>query len=233
MITTMANLAIIPARGGSKRIPRKNIKEFLGKPIIAYSIQAALESNLFEEVMVSTDDIEIAEVGIAYGAKVPFYRSVLNSNDFATTLDVIDEVVKEYASRNKSFENICCIYPTAPLIQVKDLVNGYEILSKNKQIDIVYPITTFSYPILRSVILDEEGNIKMRWPEFEKTRSQDLEPAYHDCGQWYCHSIESLTKRNFSIIKPLILDGFHVQDIDNEEDWNFAEIKYKINNHLI
>ncbi len=229
----MDNLAIIPARGGSKRIPRKNIKDFFGKPIIAYSIEAALKSELFDQVMVSTDDIEIAEVAIKYGAKVPFYRSQENSNDFATTLDVIDEVVKEYALRNKSFINICCIYPTAPLIQVKDIANGYEILSKNREIDVVYPITTFSYPILRSLILDEHGNVKMRWPEFEKTRSQDLQVAYHDCGQWYWYSSESLTKRNFSSIKPVILDGFHVQDIDNEEDWNLAEIKYKINNHLV
>ncbi len=227
------NICIIPARGGSKRIPKKNIKLFLGKPIISYSIELALKSNLFDEIMVSTDDDEIAEIAIKNGAVVPFYRSSKNSNDFATTLDVIDEVVKEYASINKSFKNICCIYPTAPLIQIKDLVNGYEILSKNREIDVVYPITTFSYPILRSVILDKLGNIKMRWPEFEKTRSQDLQVAYHDCGQWYWHSSESLTKRNFSIIKPVILDGLHVQDIDNEEDWNFAELKYKIINHLI
>jgi pseudaminic acid cytidylyltransferase len=230
---TMANLAIIPARGGSKRIPRKNIKFFLGKPIIAYSIEVAIKSGLFDEIMVSTDDNEIAKVGMTYGAKIPFYRSALNSNDFATTMDVIDEVLNEYSSRDKYFENVCCIYPTAPLINVDDLLNGYEILTKNKEIDVVYPITNFSYPILRSLIIEEHGNVKMKWPEYQKTRSQDLQPAYHDCGQWYWYSMESLNKRDFSIIKPIILDGFRVQDIDNEEDWKLAEMKYKFNNNFI
>ena len=225
----MANLAIIPARGGSKRIPRKNIKEFLGKPIIAYSIDIALKSGLFDEIMVSTDDKEIAEVAIKFGAKLPFYRSQENSNDYATTMDVIQEVINEYKKINKTFENVCCIYPTAPLLQLNDLVNGFQMLQKDKN-DIVYPITKFSYPILRSLIIDDSGNIKMKWPEYSTSRSQDLETAYHDCGQWYWYSNESLNSGIFNNIKPIILDGFRVQDIDNEEDWNLAELKYKILN---
>ena len=225
----MANLAIIPARGGSKRIPRKNIKNFLGKPIIAYSIDIAQKSGLFDEIMVSTDDKEIAEVAFKYGAKIPFYRSKKNSDDYATTMDVIHEVINEYKKNNKTFENVCCIYPTAPLLQLNDLVNGYQMLQKDKN-DIVYPITTFSYPILRSLIIDDSGNIKMKWPEYSTSRSQDLETAYHDCGQWYWYSNESLNSGIFNNIKPVILDGFRVQDIDNEEDWNLAELKYKILN---
>jgi N-acylneuraminate cytidylyltransferase len=226
----MSNLAIIPARGGSKRIPRKNIKHFLGKPIISYSIEIAKKSGLFDEVMVSTDDKDIADIAINYGAKVPFYRSALNSNDFATTLDVIKEVFNEYFLRSTFFENVCCIYPTAPLIKLEDLTNGYDILKKNSNIDVVYPITSFSYPILRSLIIDDYGNIKMKWPEYEKTRSQDLAAAYHDCGQWYWYSSRSLTSGNFNNIKPIILDGLSVQDIDNEEDWKLAELKYKMLN---
>jgi len=226
----MANLAIIPARGGSKRIPRKNIKHFLGKPIISYSIEIAKKSGLFDEIMVSTDNEDIAEIAIKYGAKVPFYRSTLNSNDFATTLEVIKEVFNEYILRNTFFENVCCIYPTAPLLKVEDLTNGYETLTKNNNIDVVYPITSFSYPILRSLIIDDDGNIKMKWPEYEKTRSQDLPAAYHDCGQWYWYSSRSLRSETFNNIKPIILDGLSVQDIDNEEDWKLAELKYKMLN---
>ena len=228
----MANLAIIPARGGSKRIPRKNIKEFLGKPIIAYSIEIAINSKLFEEVIVSTDDEEIAEVAFKYGAKVPFYRSKKNSDDFATTLEVIQEVRIEYINRNKVFENICCIYPTAPLIKLEDLNNGYLKLIDNIDIDVVYPITSFSYPILRSLILDEQGNVKMKWPEYAKTRSQDLIPAYHDSGQWYWYSNKSLLNDEYNVIKPIILNEMSVQDIDNENDWLLAEQKYKLLNKI-
>ena len=223
----MANLAIIPARGGSKRIPRKNIKEFLGKPIIAYSIDIALKSGLFDEIMVSTDDKEIAEVAFKYGAKIPFYRSKKNSDDFATTMDVIQEVINEYKKIDKIFENVCCIYPTAPLLQLNDLINGFQILQKDK-IDVVYPITPFSYPILRSLIIDDSGNIKMKWPEYLKTRSQDLESAYHDCGQWYWYNYNSLSTNTYNIIKPIFIENIKVQDIDNEQDWKLAELKYKL-----
>ena len=228
----MANLAIIPARGGSKRIPRKNIKEFLGKPIIAYSIEIAINSKLFEEIIVSTDNEEIAEVALKYGAKVPFYRSKKNSDDFATTLDVIQEVRIEYTNRNKVFKNICCIYPTAPLIKLKDLNNGYLKLIDNIEIDVVYPITSFSYPILRGLIIDDSGNVKMKWPEYAKNRSQDLMPTYHDCGQWYWYSNKSLLNDEYNVIKPIILNEMSVQDIDNENDWLLAELKYKLLNKI-
>ena len=228
----MTNLAIIPARGGSKRIPRKNIKLFLGKPIISYSIDIALKTKLFDEVMVSTDDMEIAQIAREYGAVVPFFRSEKNANDYATTMDVVQEVKNEYLSKGKEFEHICCIYPTAPLINMNDLIDGYNLLINNHN-DIVYPITPFSYPILRSLIIDYEGYIKMKWPEFANTRSQDLEKFYHDCGQWYWYKKNALDKNIFDKIKPIIIDNIYVQDIDNEEDWKIAEIKYRINNNLV
>lgn len=227
-----SNLAIIPARGGSKRIPRKNIKDFLGKPIISYSIKCALDSKLFDQVIVSTDDYEIADVALKFGANIPFMRSKENSNDFSTTLDVIQEVRLEYLNRGLEFENICCIYPTAPLIKLVDLVNGYKLLLENCN-DIVFPITLFSYPILRSLIIDQNGNIKMKWPEHEKARSQDLDCFYHDCGQWYWYSNSALIENRFKKVQPIILENSLVQDIDNEDDWKLAELKYKIHNSLI
>lgn len=225
----MNNLAIIPARGGSKRIHKKNIKLFLGKPIISYSIEIAINSGLFNEIMVSTDDEEIAHIAEKYGAKVPFYRSEQNSDDFATTLDVIQEVRNEYLIRGKQFDNICCIYPTAPLILIKDLKMGLKMLLEGGG-DEVYPVTPFSYPILRSLIINQSGNLVMRWPEYINTRSQDLEIAYHDCGQWYWFKNSSLQNKSLQKITPLILDSIYVQDIDNQQDWALAELKYKLIN---
>ena len=228
----MTNLAIIPARGGSKRIPRKNIKLFLGKPIISYSIEIALKSKLFDEVMVSTDDEEIAHIAKEYGALVPFFRSKKNSNDYATTLDVLLEVTNEYRSRGINFNNICCIYPTSPLIKMNDLINGYNLLFNN-DIDIIYPITPFSYPILRSLIIKDDGFIQMKWPEYSKSRSQDLQQFYHDCGQWYWYSGMALALNRFKKIKPIIIENINVQDIDNEEDWKLAELKYRYCNNIL
>ena len=226
----MSNLAIIPARGGSKRIPRKNIKFFLGKPIISYSIEAAIKSKLFDEIIVSTDDEEIANIAIKFGANVPFFRSEKNSNDFATTMDVIQEVRMKFISNNIKFNNICCIYPTAPLIKFEDIIKGYDLLVKECN-DLVYPVAKFSYPILRSLIIDEIGYLKMKWPEYAFTRSQDLPDFFHDSGQWYWYSDKSLSRNNFEKIKPIILDGMQVQDIDDESDFRIAEIKYKIINN--
>lgn len=218
------NLCIIPARGGSKRIPRKNIKNFLGKPIIAYSIEAAIKSNLFDEIMVSTDDPEIAEIAKQYGAKVPFLRSGENANDFATLADVIDEVKKHYLKLEKKFDNICCILPTAPLITVENLKTGYELLI-SKKADSVRPVVRFSYPIQRAVKLDDNEKVSMFYPEYQNTRSQDLEPAYHDAGQFYWlrfnAGLRGDNKFGFEISESL------VQDIDTEEDWKMAELKYK------
>lgn len=220
----MSNLCIIPARGGSKRIPRKNIKEFLGKPIIAYSIEAAINSNLFDEIMISTDDEEIAEIAKQYGAKVPFFRSSENSNDFATLADVIDEVKMQYLILEKKFENICCILPTAPLLTVGNLRAGYELLI-NKKADSVRPVVRFSYPFQRAVKLDDNGKVNMFYPEYQNTRSQDLELAFHDAGQFYWMKFDTglrgANKVGFEI--PEIL----VQDIDSEDDWKIAELKFK------
>lgn len=220
----MNNLALIPARGGSKRIPRKNIKDFLGKPIIAYSIEAALKSKLFEEVMVSTDDQEIAEIAMKYGAKVPFMRSEKTADDHATLADVIDDVKNEYLKRNKTFDNFCCILPTAPLITLENLKKGYDLLL-NKKADSVRPIIRFSYPIQRAVKV-KDGILSMFYPEYQKARSQDLEPAFHDSGQFYWTNINTglrgPNKYGFEISE------MQVQDIDNEEDWKSAELKFKI-----
>lgn len=178
----MKNIAIIPARGGSKRIPRKNIKPFMGKPIIAYSIEAALQSGLFDEVMVSTDDVEIAEIACKYGAKVPFMRSVDTSNDYASTDDVVLEVLMMYKELGKSFDTICCIYSTAPFITPKKLVEAYSKFTDD--IDAVFTCVAYSYPIQRSLHI-VDGKISMLYPEFADARSQDLETIFHDAGQFY------------------------------------------------
>lgn len=226
----MANLAIIPARGGSKRIPRKNIRPFMGKPIIAYSIQAALNSGLFDEVMVSTDDEEIANIAKGYGASVPFMRSEANANDYATLADVVKEVLDQYIINQIDIENLCCILPTAPLISYLDIKSAYR-----KMIDFnftaVYPVVEFSYPIMRSVIIDENDHLKMCWPEYLNTRSQDIKPAYHDCGMFYWIRKESFMQYE-SMLTPncsgIIIDEIATQDIDSEQDWKIAELKYML-----
>ncbi|MHB9140345.1 MAG: pseudaminic acid cytidylyltransferase [Paludibacter sp.] len=224
----MTNLCIIPARGGSKRIPRKNIKDFLGKPIIAYSIEAALASGLFSKVMVSTDDDEIAAVAMKYGAVVPFLRSEQNANDFATTVDVLKEVENEYKKRNKDFDFICCIYPTAPLIQAEDLKKGYELLIQNDY-NSVYSVVSFGYPVWRGLRFDTNKKIQMVWEEYKNARSQDLEPVYHDAGQWYWYNPEKVTNTLLTDhSSAFILSEDKVQDIDTLTDWKLAEMKYEL-----
>lgn len=225
----MKAVAVITARGGSKRIPRKNIKPFLGKPIITYSIQAALEAGIFDEVMVSTDDEEIAELAKAAGAAVPFFRSKDTANDYATTTDVMLEVLKSYHRLGKEFDSACCIYPTAPFVSAEKLKTAMALLTE-KEADSVLPVVRFSFPPQRSVIM-EDGFLKFRWPEHMFTRSQDLEPYYHDAGQFYCLKVESFLQQ-----KKLVMDKtvpyeqpeLAVQDIDTEEDWEIAEVKYKV-----
>ena len=223
----MKNLCIIPARGGSKRIPRKNIKDFLGKPIIAYSIEVALKSELFQEVMVSTDDEEIAAVARKYGAKVPFMRSEKTSTGFATTLDVIKEVLASYRKLGPEYDYACCIYPTAPLVKIEHLNEGLIRLLEEKR-DCVFPVVPFSYPIWRGLRI-KNSLTEMIWKEHEKSRSQDLEQVYHDAGQWYwfnsCNINDSLWTNNTSSV---VLSEIEVQDIDNETDWKLAEIKYEL-----
>lgn len=221
----MRNLCIIPARGGSKRIPRKNIKDFLGKPIIVYSIEAALESGLFDEVMVSTDDEEIAEVALRYGAKVPFMRSAENANDHAILMDVIKEVLDHYKEIKQQFENICTILPTAPLIQIQHLKSSYELIVKENA-DGVTPLVKFSSPIQRALKI-VDGKIDMIQPKYMKTRSQDLEIAYYDAGQFYWRKAVSIDSENINKLGYEIPES-EAQDIDNEQDWKLAEMKYKL-----
>ena len=225
----MKTLAMITARGGSKRIPRKNIKEFNGKPIIAYSIEAALKSGAFDEVMVSTDDEEIADIARKYGASVPFFRSEKTSNDYATTVDVIDEVVREYHSRGKDFDVFACIYPTAPFITADKLKEAVDKLSASDA-DSLIPVVRFSYPPQRAMEI-RDGRLVFRQPENLSKRSQDLEPHYHDADQFYVVKTESFLKNKGIMvgqILPMELSELEVQDIDNEVDWKLAEMKYKL-----
>lgn len=224
----MKNLAIIPARGGSKRIPRKNIKLFMGKPIIAYSIEAALQSGLFDEVMVSTDDEEIAEVAKQYGAKVPFMRSAKTSSDYATTADVIIEVLGKYKEQNQEFETVCCLYSTAPFVTPGRLIEAYSKL--NDEICSVFTAVAYSYPVQRSLRISD-GKIKMVHPEYMNTRSQDLEIIYHDAGQFYMSKVEYFIKyKTFwaDNTAGLILSEMEVQDLDTLTDWQLAEMKYQL-----
>ena len=225
----MPNLAIIPARGGSKRIPKKNIKLFLGKPIIAYSIEIAIESNLFDDIIVSTDDIEIANIAKDYGAQVPFFRSEINSSDFATTFDVIEEVVNEQHLRNQVYENVCCIYPCAPLMRKEFIVNALEIMKQNN-FDTVFPVVQYGNQIQRALKLND-NRIEMFYPQFQTTRSQDLENAFYDPGQFYWAQTNQLIKSGklFSNNSGfIIIDEMSVQDIDNAMDWKLAELKYSL-----
>ena len=224
----MKRLAIITARGGSKRIPKKNIKEFCGKPILAYSIEAALATGVFDTVMVSTDSEEIAEVAKKYGAEIPFYRSPETSNDFAVTSQVIAEVLEEYGKLGKRYDQVCCIYPTAPFVTAVRLREAVELLTQ-READSVLPVVKFSFPPQRGVV-EEGGYIKYIYPEHRNTRSQDLQPQYHDVGQFYCLNSDSFAAQKTLVMEktvPLILSELEVQDIDTIEDWEMAEIKYQ------
>lgn len=225
----MKSVAVITARGGSKRIPRKNIKPFLGKPIIEYSIEAALKTGVFNEVMVSTDDEEIAQVAVNAGAKVPFLRSEQTSNDFATTADVLLEVIDSYERIGTSFDKVCCIYPTAPFVTANALKTAMMLLEQEK-CDCVIPVVKFSFPPQRGVVI-KDRKVVPKWPENMSKRSQDLEPFYHDCGQFYCLDVESFKKQKkiwMDNVVPFIQDEINVQDIDTAEDWKIAEMKYQI-----
>lgn len=224
----MKNIAIIPARGGSKRIPRKNIKLFAGKPILVYSIEAALNSNLFDEVMVSTDDEEVADIARKNGASVPFMRSEQTSNDFASLSDVVDEVLKEYGNHGKVFDNFCCILATAPFVAPIDLENSYNLLLQS-DFDTIRPVVRFSYPIQRAFSLDKNGSVSWFFSEYENARSQDLAPAYHDAGLYYWGKTK--TGLNSPNRGATIVEDSKCQDIDTLEDWIVAEQKYKILNH--
>jgi len=225
----MRTLAIIPARGGSKRIPNKNIRNFLGKPIIAYSINTALDSDLFDEVMVSTDSAMIADVATNFGANIPFLRSDHSASDKATTVDVLIEVLSRYKEQGINFRYACCIYPTAPFISHYRLDVALKKLIR-EDLDTVMPVVPFSYPVQRSFTMDK-GKLGMMMPEHLNTRSQDLETAYHDCGQFYWFDVERLLANKNLITAntgAIILPEMEVQDIDQESDWKLAELKYQL-----
>jgi len=225
----MKNLCIIPARGGSKRIPGKNIKNFLGKPIIGYSIELAINSQLFDEVMVSTDDFKIKELALKLGAKVPFLRSLKNSDDFATTFDVIEEVIDYYNLKALNFDKICCIYPCAPLIQKKVFIDCYHLLINNDFAS-TFPVAEYSTPIQRALKFSN-GLLTMIDKSHTNTRSQDFEKAYFDAGQFYWMNAENiLTHRSIFSQNSggIVIDNLFVQDIDNYNDWRIAELKYKL-----
>lgn len=221
-------VAIIPARGGSKRIPRKNIKAFHGKPLIAYSIEIALASKLFDKVIVSTDDQEIADIATKYGAEVPFIRPKELSDDFSGTADVTAHALTWLKEHGEIYDYVCTIYATAPLLQKEYLVEGYEKL-KNSDAAHAFSVTSMPFPIQRTFKVTQEGRCEMFWPEHYTTRSQDLEEAYQDAGQFYWTKIGQKSNEVMfgkdSI--PVILPRYLVQDIDTMEDWQRAEFLYE------
>lgn len=225
----MNAIAIITARGGSKRIPGKNKKEFLGKPIMCYSIEAALNSGLFEEVMVSTDDEEIAQIAGRAGAKVPFMRSEATANDYATTDDVLLEVLEEYEKRGRTFEYMACIYPTAPFVTAAKLQEALRILKEENAAGVM-PVVRFSFPPQRGMAV-RGGRLEYCYPENAVKRSQDLEAVYHDCGQFYFYQTDKYRACRGDLEEgyvPVIVPETEVQDIDNLSDWNLAEMKYRM-----
>lgn len=231
----MKKIAIIPARGGSKRIPRKNIKLFLGEPIISYSIKTALDSNLFDEVMVSTDDKEIAEIALKFGASVPFLRSEVNSRDTSTTIDVIKEVIYKYKQLGVTFDYTCCIYPCAPFIKKEMLWASIKKLNANS-LDCVFPVIKYGHPIQRALHIVENDNIEMINPENMQIRTQDLEPTFHDLGQFYFFKTDvivtndKLWNENTGFVE---LKEMESHDIDTNDDWEIAEFKFKYLNKIL
>jgi len=221
-------VAIIPARGGSKRIPRKNIKSFHGKPLIAYSIEIALQSKLFDRVIVSTDDKEIAKVAQEYGAEVPFMRDEALSGDFVGTAEVIEDVIKRLALK-QNYSYLCTIYPTAPFLDAEYLHEGYKKLKESDDASIAFSVTSMPFPIQRTFAI-KDGRCEMFFPEHFFSRSQDLEDAYQDAGQFYWRDLKKeapkITFSSQSI--PIVLPRYLVQDIDTQEDWKMAEVMYEV-----
>jgi len=226
----MSALAIILGRGGSKRIPRKNIRPFHGRPIISYPIAAAKESGCFDEIMVSTDDEEIASLARTSGAAVPFLRSRQNATDFAASQHVMSEVILEYRARGREFSHVCAIYATAALLTADHLRRGYATLLADDALTTVLPVQQFPFPIQRALVL-RNGRSPMLHPEHYDSRSQDLEPAYHDAGQWYWFRTERFLG-SLELMGPdcnaLVLSEMDAQDIDTEDDWAIAELKYEL-----
>lgn len=229
-MSTGRALAVIPARGGSKRIPRKNIRLFAGRPILAWPIRAALDSGLFATVMVSTEDEEIARVAREAGAQTPFLRSLHTADDQAALLDVLAEVVGTYRARDEHFDMVCCLLPTATLVTAERLRTGHAMFATGA-FDSVFPVTRFPAPIQRALRRDDQGMISMFQPEHYSSRSQDLEPAYHDAGQFYWMSDQTCLDRTPTFsgrAGSFVLDETEVQDIDTEVDWRLAELKHQL-----
>jgi pseudaminic acid cytidylyltransferase len=223
-------ILIIPARGGSKRIPRKNIRPFCGKPMIAWSIVAGLESKLFDHILVSTDDDEIANVAIDWGAEVPFRRPSELADDHTPTLPVLVHAIEWYESHREPVDLVCCLYPTAPFVRPGFLHEGKKILQGHPDAEFAFSVTSFAYPIFRALKSEDDGTLTMVWPEYELSRSQDLPQAFHDAGQFYWGTRAAfLSARSMLSARcyPVHLPRLFVQDIDTEEDWEIAETIFK------
>lgn len=222
-------LAVIPARGGSKRIPRKNIREFYGKPMIAWSIEAALDSGLFDKVIVSTDDEDIANVALANNAEVPFMRPEDLSDDHVGTIPVVQHAIRWYDEKGFRFDQICCIYATAPFIRSSDLRLGLEALEENLA-EYAISVSSFPSPIQRAIKMTKKGRLQMFHPECFNVRSQDLEPAFHDAGQFYWGTHKAWVEEIAIFSEktaPVVIPRIRVQDIDTPEDWEHAETLFK------
>jgi pseudaminic acid cytidylyltransferase len=226
-------VAIIPARGGSKRIPDKNIKVFAGKPIIAYSIEAALASGLFKRVIVSTDSQQIAEISKKYGAEVPFLRPAELADDFTATVPVLIHALRRLETANRFPSHFCCIYATAPFLKKEYLEKGLELL-KSKNATTTFSVTEFEYPVFRALRVESSGRVRMKWPKYESSRSNDLEILYHDAGQFYWGDTLKFIKEQklFSDHSfPVILPSYQTIDIDSLQDWYFAERLFQLDNN--
>ncbi len=225
----MTTICIIPARGGSKRIPRKNSRPFLSAPILAWSIRAALESGLFDEIMVSTDDDEMADLARTYGAVVPFMRSETTAHDYATTAAVLAEVLAEYASRGRVFARACCLYATAPLATPERLREAFDKLAEGG-FDTVFPVVRYGFPVQRAVVFQAD-RLVWREPQHALSRSQDLEPVYHDAGQFYAFDVPAFLQTGL-LLTPnsggIELSELETQDIDTLTDWHLAELKHQL-----
>lgn len=228
-MTSAGILCILPARGGSKRIPRKNLREFCGRPILAYGIAAAQRSGIFTEVMVSTEDAEIAEAAKAAGAEVPFLRSSETAGDHATTVEVWKEVVRNYDARGRRFRLVVSILPTAVFVQEEHLQRAVELMDANPDWEGLMPVVEYAPPVQRAMEI-REGQLEMVWPEFRTSRSQDLVPRYHDAGQYYAFRPDFIARVNSlreGRLGPMVLPADSVHDIDTEEDWRRAEAKFR------
>lgn len=228
----MASVAIITARGGSKRIPRKNVRSFMGKPMVCYAIEAAIGSRLFDEVMVSTDDAEIADIARNAGAQVPFMRSAETANDYATTRDVLLEVLLEYKKHGLEFDEFACIYPCVPFLTSSILVDASKKFHMSGA-DALMPVVKFSFPVQRAQRVNQSGFLEYREPDNASKRSQDLEPMYHDVGMFYYYKAKSFIPGGRMSMVPFEMPEERIQDIDTIEDWRLAEIKYKVLNGLL